>query len=227
MMDLLPGDDGTASGSFPRSRAPGSPSSPDEAVRAGRSKTEARDSARAADPRLAARFDRYVQELGIPEPKADLLSGDSAVAELFEAALGVHDNPKGIANWITTEVLRELKDRPIGELPFGGAEIGYLVGLVDSEKISGKIAKYVFTDMMESGGDPREIVRDRGLEQVTDRGALEPIVEGLLAAHPDKVHEYRNGKTGLLGFFVGQVMRETRGTANPELVQELVRQKLA
>ena len=77
-----------------------------------------------------------------------------------------------------------------------------------------------------SGRDPGEIVRERGLEQVTDRAAIEPIVDALLAAHPDKVEAYRGGKTGLLGFFVGQIMRETRGTASPELVQELVREKL-
>ncbi len=231
MMDLLPGGDEDVSvlpsSSIISSDPVGSPvAGQPEAPKTG-GRTDVRERARTADPELAARFERYVQDLGIPEPQADILSGDAAVAELFEAALSTHDNPNGIANWITTEVLRELKNRPIGELPFGGSELGNLVALIDSGKISGKIAKDVFAAMMESGDDPREIVRDRGLEQVTDRGALEPIVEALLAAHADKVIEYRNGKTGLLGFFVGQVMRETRGTANPELVQELVREKLA
>jgi glutaminyl-tRNA synthetase len=231
MMDLLPdGDDNRPARSHSlvessgASREPASAPSEEPDTNG---KPGARERARAADPELAARFESYVRELGITEPQADILSGDAAVAELFEAALRAHDNPTGIANWITTEVLRELKDRPMGELPFGGAELGGLVALIDSEKISGRIAKDVFAAMMETGEDPRTIVRDRGLEQVTDRGALEPIVEALLAAHPDKVEAYRNGKTGLLGFFVGQVMRETRGTASPELVQELVRAKLA
>jgi aspartyl-tRNA(Asn)/glutamyl-tRNA(Gln) amidotransferase subunit B len=123
--------------------------------------------------------------------------------------------------------MRELKDQPIEDLPFGGEKLGDLIALIDSERISGRIAKEVFGAMLEGGGDPRQIVIERGLEQITDRSALEPIVDALLAAHPDKVEEYRGGRDGLLGFFVGQVMRETSGTANPELVQELVREKLS
>jgi glutaminyl-tRNA synthetase len=221
MMDLLPGGDEAASGpadaSDPSEPAGGEPAP---------ARSDARDRARAADPALAMRFSRYVTDLELPEPQADLLTGDLAVAHFFEAAVGAHDNPTGIANWITTEVMRELKDRPIEELPFGGEKLGDLVALIDSERISGRIAKEVFAAMLEGGGDPREIVRERGLEQITDRGALEPIIDALLAAHPDKVEEYRGGRDGLLGFFVGQVMRKTGGTANPELVQQLVRDKL-
>jgi len=226
-MDLLPGDEGGVSGPAPDPKTPAHHSDPAEAIREGRGKTDAREKARTDDPLLAARFERYVHDLGIPEPQADILSGDAEVADLFEAGLSAHDNPRGIANWITTEVMRELKDRPIGELKFGGLEIGALVALIDSGEISGTIAKDVFSVMLDSGGDPGEIVRDRGLAQVSDRGSLEPIIDALLASHPAKVEEYRSGKTGLLGFFVGQVMRETRGTANPELAQKLVREKLA
>ena len=222
MMDLLPGGDEVTrrpSTSPARSRP--------KADESTASRSDTRDRARAADPALAMRFNRYIGDLKIPEAQADLLTGDKAVAALYEAALEAHDNPKGIANWITTEVLREVKGGSIDQLPFRGEKIGELVALIDSGRISGKIAKDVFATMLETGHGPREIVRERGLEQVTDPGALEPIVDALLDANRDKVEAYRAGKTGLLGFFVGQVMRETGGTANPELVQQLVRDKLS
>lgn len=220
LVELLPGDGGSA-------EASATESSGEEAARKKRSRTDLRARARAADPALAARYERYKEELGLAEAQADVLTGSAAVADFFEVALEAHENAAAVANWVTTEVLRELKDRPVEELPFGGGELGTLVALIDDGTISGKIAKAVFATMMESGGDPRRIVSDQGLEQVDDRGALEPIVDELIAAHPDKVEHYRGGKTGLLGFFVGQVMRQTQGKANPELVQELVRDKLA
>ncbi len=186
----------------------------------------ARDEARASDPELAARFERDVSELGLPEEDADLLAGDVAVAELFEGALAVHDSPQGVANWIVNELLRELKDKEMESLPIGGKEIGRLVALVEDGTISGRTAKDVFARLVREGGDPREIVRAEGVEQISDPAELRAIVEGAIDGHPEQAARYRAGQSGLLGFFVGQVMRETGGRANPEVVQRLVREKL-
>jgi glutaminyl-tRNA synthetase len=174
-----------------------------------------------------ARYAHYTGGLGLAKDDAALLAGDASLAGFFEDALGAHHNPRGIANWIVNELLRELKDRALGDLPFGPAELASLVAVVDDGTITNRIAKDVFAQLLESGGDAGDIVKLRGLEQVTDEGAVELIVNKVIAENPDKVAAYRGGKTGLLGFFVGQVMRETQGKANPQLVQELVRGKLA
>lgn len=111
--------------------------------------------------------------------------------------------------------------------PFGGAQFGALVALIDDETITAAGGKQVLSEMLQDGGDPMQIVEKRGLKQVNDSNALSPTVANIIAANPDKASAYRNGKTGLLGFFIGQVMRETRGAANPQLVQTLVKERLA
>ncbi len=181
---------------------------------------------RAASAEQAQRFTRYADDLGLTLEEARILAADPALSTFFEDALAAQDDPKGVANWVVNELLGALDDRRVDLLPFGGAALGALVGLIDDATISGRIAKDVLAEMIRQGGDPREIVRRRGLQQLTDPDALAPILDRLLAAHPDKVAQYRAGKTGLAGFFVGQVMRETGGKANPKLVQDLVQQKL-
>lgn len=191
-----------------------------------RSKSEHRDRIRAAKPELAERYERYAAELGLSLEEADVLTGHISVVALFEAALGAHDDPKSVANWIVNEVSPYFEDGRADDLLFGGAELGTLVRLVEDGTISGKIGKEVLAAMVNEGGDPQTIIEERGLQQLTDEDAIGSIVEDVIAANPEKAEEYRNGRTGLAGFFVGQVMRETRGTANPELVQKLVREKL-
>ena len=146
--------------------------------------------------------------------------------ELFEQTLAAHDDARAAANWIVNEVSGHFEDGKAAGLPFGGAELAELLALVGDGTISGKAGKEVLATMLRDGGAPREIVEEKGLQQVTDPGAVAPIVEQVLEANPDKVEEYRGGRKGLLGFFVGQVMRESGGTASPELVQELVRERL-
>ena len=197
------------------------------AADATRARSETRDLARANSAELAARLDRYVTTLGISADEADLLTGDLAVAHFFEAALAVHNNPKLVANWVMNEVLRELKEKSIADLSFGGAQLGALAALIDDNTISTTIAKEVFAEMLQNGGEPKAIVEHKGLQQLTDPGAVVPAIEKVIAANPDKATQYRAGKTGLLGFFVGQVMKATGGKANPQLVQDLVREKLA
>jgi len=191
-----------------------------------RSGAEQRQKVRDRNPDLAARYERYQEEIGLSAADADLLTGDLTVATLFEEAVVVHGAPANVANWLINDLAPYLDDGKADGLAFGGAEFGGLVALVDAGTISGKIGKDVLAIMVEDGGDAAAIVEDRGLQQVTDTGAIEAAVDKVIAAHPDKVAEYRAGRTGLAGFFVGQVMRETRGAANPELVNELVNAKL-
>jgi len=199
----------------------------DGAGTAKRTKTDIRNDIRANTPELASRFAKYVADLGLSTEDADVLTGDLALARFFEEALAVHNNPKSVANWVNNDVLRAAKENPISALPFKGAQLGALVALVDNNTISNAIAKEVFAEMVQKGGDPQKIVEHKGLKQVTDPDALAPIIEKVIGANRDKAEQYRAGKTGLLGFFVGQVMKESGGKANPQLVQDLVRGKLA
>ena len=137
-----------------------------------------------------------------------------------------HNHPRAVANWVVNDLLRELKEKKIEDLPFDGQALGRLIALIDNQTISSKIARNVFEHMVQEGGDPAEIVQKQGLKQVTDAAALEPVVAKLLAEHPEEVARYRAGEKKLLGFFVGQAMKATRGKANPNMVNELLRRKL-
>ena len=138
-----------------------------------RSRTGIREEIRANTPELADRFRRYNDELALPVEDADVLSGDLALSDFFEAALSAHNSPQTVAKWVTNEVLRELKDRPIDSLPFSGERLGVLVALVDQGAISATIGKEVFAEMVATGEDPKAIVSNRGLKQVADPAVLE------------------------------------------------------
>ena len=136
-------------------------------------------------------------------------------------------SPKGVANWIINELPREIGDRALDTLPFGGPELGRLVELVENNTISSSAGRKVLAEMADSGADPAAIVESRGLRQISDPAILEPIVDQIVAANMAKATEYRNGRTGLLGFFVGQVMGKTRGRANPELAKTLIEERIS
>jgi len=192
-----------------------------------KSRTEVRDEVRAQQPELAARLTRYTTELGLPFEDADVLTGDLDLARFFEDAVAVHANAKSVANWVLNEVLREAKENAITSLRFGGAQLGQLVALIDDRTISSTAAKEVFAELMAQGGEPQAIVAARGLQQVSDAAQLLPLIDSVIAANAEKAAQYRAGKTGLLGFFVGQAMRQAGGKANPQLLQTLVQQQLA
>ncbi|HEX7048577.1 MAG TPA: glutamine--tRNA ligase/YqeY domain fusion protein [Longimicrobiales bacterium] len=204
------GADGATPASTPAARAP----------------EERAPATRTRPPELAARFTRYTAELGLAEEAADVLTRDAATAEFFEAALRAGAAPRTVANWVVNELPRELEGRDVAQLPFDGGALGELVALIDAGAISGSAGRLVLAEMAEHGGDPAEIVERRGLRQVSDAATLAPIVDDVVAAHPDKVTGYLNGRTGLLGFFVGQVMGRTRGRANPERVKALLEERL-
>jgi aspartyl-tRNA(Asn)/glutamyl-tRNA(Gln) amidotransferase subunit B len=192
------------------------------------------DEIRSSLPELPTqRRDRFISEYELTEDGADELTVRKDVADYFEEAVKRHRNPKSLSNWIRSELMRVVHERrlddalSIAEWPVPPADLGRLVALIDEGTISGKIAKTVWTEMLSSRKSPDEIVEEQDLVQVTDRGTIESAVDGVLAAHPEKVAEYQSGKEKLLGFFVGQVMKATKGAANPALVNELLKAKLA
>jgi glutaminyl-tRNA synthetase len=179
-------------------------------------------------PQLEAARRRLEADLGIGAEEAEILSRDPETVGLVDAALAAGDAPAGsVANWIIHELPRVLGSRTLANLPFGGAALAELVALVEGGTVSSSAGREVLAEMARSGAAPSDIVASRGLEQVSDPGQLEEVVDRVLAANPGKVQELRDGKTGLLGFFIGQVMKETRGTANPGLTRELVERRVA
>ncbi|WP_243149792.1 Asp-tRNA(Asn)/Glu-tRNA(Gln) amidotransferase subunit GatB [Thermaerobacter sp. PB12/4term] len=171
---------------------------------------------------------RYVEEFGLPAYDAGVLTADPALARFFEDVVAAGVAPKAASNWIMSEVLAHLNatGRTVQDLPFGPGQLAALLRLVDQGTISGKIAKQVFAIMLEEGGDPEAIVRERGLVQVTDEAQLAEWVDRAIAENPEAVANYRGGKETALGFLVGQVMRFSKGKANPQRVNELLRERL-
>jgi aspartyl-tRNA(Asn)/glutamyl-tRNA(Gln) amidotransferase subunit B len=179
-----------------------------------------------------ARRTRFVATLKLPEYDAEVLTARRDLADYFEAVVAAHPNAKAASNWVMGDVLRLVKERKlddgqtITDWPVDAAHLGALIALIDDGAISGKIAKTVFEEMVTSGAAPGAIVEARGLLQVSDEGPILAAIEQVLAAHPDKVADFRAGKDKLLGFFVGQVMKATEGKANPPLVNRLLTAKL-
>jgi len=190
---------------------------------------DAVEAIRAALPEMPRdRRRRFAQQYGLPVYDAGVLSADRAVADFFEAAAGASANPKAVSNWIMTEVLRVLTERgtTLAALPLTATALAALVDLVDVGTINMTGAKTVLQVLVDSGGDPATIVRDRGLAQVSDTGVIETLVDKAIAANPQSVADYRNGKKAALQFLVGQVMRESRGKANPPMVAQMLAGKL-
>jgi len=187
---------------------------------------ESREAARAADPQLMARFERYSDDLGLTLEQADLLTTSLEVSDFFERALAVYDEPAEVAGWLTTDVRGLLGARRLKDLTFDGESLGHLVALVAADRISRRAGKDVLARMIDEGGDPDELIVEMGLEKVSDLSALESIIEEILIAWPEKVIEYQAGKSGLIGMFVGEVMKSTNGAADPKVARELLLKKL-
>ncbi|MBI2344171.1 MAG: Asp-tRNA(Asn)/Glu-tRNA(Gln) amidotransferase subunit GatB [Deltaproteobacteria bacterium] len=184
---------------------------------------------RAALPELPeAKMARYTGEFGLSAYDARVLTSEKALATFFEHAVTAHRAPKKIANWITTELLGRLNARgeSFESLRITPPQLAGLVALVDEGTISGKMAKQVFDTMYATGEAPQAIIAREGLSQVSDSAALETMIDELLATQSAQVAAYRQGKTNLFGFFVGQIMKKTAGRANPALVNALLRKKL-
>lgn len=175
----------------------------------------------------AQRRTRYVA-LGVSESAAATLTSHPAVALFFDDVVASFPQPQKASNWIVTEVLRGTKTHGLeAQFPVKPAQVAELLRLVESGDISGKQAKEVYLALEGTDQSPLQVVEARGMRVVSDDGALRPLIEQVLADHPAAVETYRSGKTGTLGFFVGQVMKLTKGSANPKLVNELLTELLA
>ncbi len=175
-----------------------------------------------------ARQRRYVEQAGLPELDAIVLTAEKEVADYFDETVKVCKNAKGASNWIMTELLRSLNEsgKPVSASPVSPLQLGQMIGLIDRGVISGKIGKVVFQEMWATGKDPEAVIKEKGLVQITDESAIVKIIDDVLAANTDQVTDYRNGKTKLFGFFVGAVMKVSKGQANPDLVNQILRNKL-
>jgi aspartyl-tRNA(Asn)/glutamyl-tRNA(Gln) amidotransferase subunit B len=171
---------------------------------------------------------RYETEIGLSPYDARVLTDDRAVAEYFEATLAEGGDAKQAANWIQGDITGYLKTEKLSitAIALTPVALAELTGLITSGTISGKIAKDILPELLTQGGSPKELVESKGLIQISDTSALEQMIDEAIAAHPKEVESYRNGKTKLKGFFVGQVMKLSGGRADPKLTNQLVEQKL-
>ncbi len=171
---------------------------------------------------------RFIKEFELPEYDAEVLTDSKILAEFFEAAVTDYKEPKTVANWVMGDFLKFLNAAGV-EIEESKVSPKHLVGmlkLIDDGTISGKIAKTVFAEMFETGKMPEEIVREKGLVQITDESAISDAVDQVLLDNPNEVERYKAGQQQLLGFFIGQVMKATKGKANPAVVNKLLKDKL-
>lgn len=175
-----------------------------------------------------AKRDRFQNEYGLPRYDANVLVAEKDIADFFEIVAKGRDG-RLAANWVTGELFAVLnkKGLSIQESPVKAEAIGVLLDLIADKTINGKIAKEVFEDMVETGDMPADIVERKGLRQVTDTTAIDKVIADILSANADKVEQYKSGKDKLFGFFVGQVMKEMKGKANPAIVNELLKKHLS
>ncbi|SFQ97314.1 Asp-tRNA(Asn)/Glu-tRNA(Gln) amidotransferase subunit GatB [Desulfoscipio geothermicus] len=187
------------------------------------------DEIRASLPELPdERKARFVNEYGLPEYDALVLTSTRELADYFEQCVELFNNPKTVSNWVMGDLARMMNatGREIGAVRIKPAQLAEMLKLLDKGTISGKIAKTVFEEMFNTGKDPGVIVEEKGLVQISDEGKIEKIVSDVIAANPKSVEDYRGGKKQAIGFLVGQVMKATKGKANPGLVNKLLKEKL-
>ncbi len=174
------------------------------------------------------KMQRFISEFSLSEYDASVLTSVRQLAEYYEQVVKNGVDAKKASNWIQSELLGRIDDAEMIETFNVSADmLAELLKLIDDNTISGKIAKKVFNDMIESGKKAGEIVEEQGLKQVTDTSEIEPIIDRVIEANPQSVEDFRNGKEKAIGFLVGQIMKESRGKANPKIVNELLRKKMS
>ena len=189
-----------------------------------------RERVKAEMPELPpARRKRMIDEYGLREYDAQVLTQDREVSDYFERVATTASDPRAAANWVMGDLMGLLKseNKEIASSPVSPENLGELIALIGKGELSGKLAKDIFAKMVEGGESARTIVDREGLRQISDTGALEKIVDEVLAANPKQVEQYKGGKTTVIGFLVGQIMKASRGQANPAAVNELLKTKLS
>ncbi|WP_434345972.1 Asp-tRNA(Asn)/Glu-tRNA(Gln) amidotransferase subunit GatB [Myxococcus virescens] len=190
---------------------------------------EAIDAAAKALPELPrAKLQRFTHQYGLPAYDARILTAERPLADYFEACAGHYKDYKKLSNWFLGELMRLLKEEgtPLSALRFTPAQLGELLGAVDQGMVSANAGKDVLGEMFRTGKAPADIIAEKGLAQVSDTGAIEAVVDDILAKNAGEIEKYRAGKKQVFGFFVGQVMRAMKGKGNPALVNELLKKKL-
>jgi len=175
----------------------------------------------------AQKKERLMKEYSIPPYDAGVLVSSRKLAQFYEDTVKLFNEPKTAANWVMGDYLRLLNERPGDAANVTPGKLAELLRMIKDGAISGKTAKDVFEEMFKTGRDAGEIVREKGLTQISDAGELAGIVEAVIGKNPSEVEKYRAGNQKLLGFFVGEVMKQTKGQANPGMVSELIRKRLA
>jgi aspartyl-tRNA(Asn)/glutamyl-tRNA(Gln) amidotransferase subunit B len=172
-----------------------------------------------------AKKNRFVNQYGIPEYDAGVLITTQSLANFFEETVALYPSAKAASNWIMGDLLRDLKEfnLEIQASPVGPPAMADLIRLIESGEISGKMAKDVFEIMFREKKSPQQVIAEKGLKQITNKDEIESIIRGIIAANQKTYEQYRSGKTATFGFFVGQVMKATKGQANPQLVNELLK----
>jgi glutaminyl-tRNA synthetase len=191
-----------------------------------KSRAEYRAEARRRDAVLAERRATWPAGHGISDTDAELLTGDRATGDLFTEAVAAGAPPDAAARWIINEVPHELGDGGLAGVPMTGGALGRLIRATESGAVSRRAAKEVLAELVQRGGEPEPIIAARGLAQDRDEAAVAALLDQVLADHSDEVAEYRSGKTALLGFFVGQAVRASRGTADPQVIRTLLVERL-
>jgi aspartyl-tRNA(Asn)/glutamyl-tRNA(Gln) amidotransferase subunit B len=171
---------------------------------------------------------RFIEQYNLPEYDAELLTSEKATADWFEATVKAGGQPKAVSNWVMGELMRILNEenKSIEDVPLKPAQLAGMLKLIDDGTISGKIAKSVFDEMYRTGRNAGDIVKEKGLVQISDTAEIEKVIDDLLAEHPGEVERFRAGDEKLIGFFVGQVMKATKGKANPKVLNDLLKDKL-
>ena len=174
------------------------------------------------------RKQRYMDELKLPEYDAGIITSSKALSDFFEEASKECGNPKAVSNWIMTDIIRIARENDLdySDLPFSAKRFASLIKLIDSGTISNSIGKKVFEEMISENKEPEEIVKEKGLMQISDEGAIKEVVDRVVAANPQSIADYKAGKDRALGFLVGQCMKELKGKGNPGIINKLIMEYL-
>ena len=175
-----------------------------------------------------SRRERYLKEYNLSEKDANIITASKYLSDLFEGTIEVCHNPKAVNNWIISDISRILneKEKEPNEIPFNCNQLGNLILLIDKGTISTSIAKKVLEELFENPREPEEIIKEKGWIQISDEGAIKEVVLKVLAANPQSVADYKAGKEKALGFLVGQAMKETKGKANPKMLNEMFKKEM-
>ena len=187
------------------------------------------DSIRSRQPEFRTeKMKRYKEEYDIPEYDIDIITGSKHLADIFEASVALGSQPKKVSNWLMVETMRLLKEKEMEpeDIRFSPEHLSRLITLVDGKVINSSVAKEVFQVMFEEDVDPEQYVEEKGLKTVNDEGALRKVVEEVIAANPQSVEDYHNGKEKAIGFLVGQTMKAMKGKADPASVNQMLKELL-